>query len=284
MRGSRSQPYPRAQVARLIEILTDKRQRIGSFASALAQRPCAATASDGWNVFDGWDEVLVLLEELGFPPTFYSRLKTFQEDARTMVVKLLASDGARHDPAFHEAMLKVFGDDFPTPGASDVEHTALQRARQDRAAYRLELNGEFIDGLLARLRSVPTVADDNGGQRSAGVPTSSERSSTRTRRQEKAKLLREAKHKLVVKYLEDEPSLRELTYENLSAALAKKGLKVNPAFLSRNLRDTKFDRGRARGNPHRAAAGKDEREGVAVDDAADLSEPEAWTMPDDPES
>jgi hypothetical protein len=120
-----------------------------------------------------------------------------------------------------------------------------------------------------------------GGQGGAGASTSSARSSARTQRQEKANLLREAKLKLVVKYLEDEPPLHDLTYEKLSAALKTKGVSVNPAFLSRNLRNTKYDRGRVRGNPHRAAAGKGEREGVAVDGPADLSEVEAWTMPDD---
>lgn len=126
-----------------------------------------------------------------------------------------------------------------------------------------------------------TEADANAaGQCREGATTNDERRSARTQRQEKANLLREAKLKLVEKYLDDEPTLRDLDYRGLSAVLKQKGLLVNPSFLSRNLRNTKYDRGRASGNPHRAAPGNGEREAVAVDDAADLSELDAWTTPD----
>jgi hypothetical protein len=129
----------------------------------MAQRPCAATTVGGWKTFEGMDEAIVLLEEMGFGPTFGGRLKALQEDARTMVVKVRACDGARDDPAFHATMLKLFGHDFPTPGVSAEEHSRLQSARQDRAAYRLVLGEDFIGGLIARLRSVPTIADGRSG-------------------------------------------------------------------------------------------------------------------------
>lgn len=99
---------------------------------------------------------------------------------------------------------------------------------------------------------------------------------------EEKKLTKQATLDRVKKYLDDEPDLRELGYRELSSALNAKGLKaVNPTFLSVNLRNTKYDRGRARGNPHRAA-GKGEREAVAVDDPPDQPGLEAWIMPDDP--
>jgi hypothetical protein len=155
------------------------------------------------------------------------------------------------------------------PRLSDDDRSGIEHILEDVAA-----------DLTRRCGDDATVSD--AGQGGAGATTSNERPSTRTKRQEKASLLREAKLKLVLKYLEDEPSLRDLDYRRLSAALKPKGVSVNPAFLSRNLRDTEYDRGRARGNPHRAAPGKGEREAVAVDDPADFSKLDAWTMPDDP--
>lgn len=159
MRRAASQPYRRAQVARLIEILAGIEQGVDSFSTELVESPPDLTFDSGCKAFEGVDEACAMLDELGMP-TISRRLKAFQLDASIVVFKLAASDCARGDPRFHTFMLKVFGDDF-APGRSEEEHAWLQRDRRMLAGDRLERCKEFVRGLIARLRSVPTAADDN---------------------------------------------------------------------------------------------------------------------------
>jgi len=66
VRRAASQPYPSAQVARLIEILVGFDQRVNSF---------FAVVGGGWQPCENVDEAIVLLDELGFPRTTSRRLK-----------------------------------------------------------------------------------------------------------------------------------------------------------------------------------------------------------------
>ena len=66
MKSSRSQPYPRAQVARLIEVLAGFERRTNSVLAVLA---------GGAESFEGVEEALALLKVVGVPPIFSSRLK-----------------------------------------------------------------------------------------------------------------------------------------------------------------------------------------------------------------
>lgn len=134
-----------------------------------------------------------------------------------------------------------------------------------------------VDAILSQMRAEYDLAGAGGAD------------SKRKTRKHKAdagnRLKADAKRDVVLQWLNDRGRF-DGSYQQMSEALKKeRNLEVSASTLSRYLKGTKYHR--MHGNPSQAARkhGKvgEEREAVSREgDPADLSDTDAWTMPDDP--
>lgn len=173
------------------------------------------------------------------------------------------------------------------PGlATHGQHTRCRKGRVYRR--RILIDGVEVDASISQF--LPPAdwtlrLTTEGVEATESFLSSGEngKGATRSRRHQSdsgGKLKADVKRTIVLEFLEKCGGW-DGTLIGLSAELKrKKTLSISASTLSRYLRGTKYDR---KGKPRRAPKGKAQREAVSDDlGPADLSDHDAWTIPDDP--
>lgn len=183
------------------------------------------------------------------------------------------------------ARMFLADDDPETTRSSDAKAafedlTKVFRETRDRAPDQ-GLDAKTLQRVRVDLRLIGGVeqkVENRAGSRAVD-PGKSGRSH---KRDSGNRLKRDAKRELVLSFLRDRGESDGTLAELCEELKKKRGLKVSTSTMCRYLKGTDYER---RGNPHRAARAPGKRsyetEAVAAGGADDLSDIDAYTMPDD---
>ena len=155
-------------------------------------------------------------------------------------------------------------------------------ARDWREEERVK-DGETIDLKFCCLL-LSEIIDEESEAMSANQGDSNRSPTKRKHRKHKAdagnKLKKESKKEIVLRYLQQNPHDITLPLGELAEKIDRDtGLKLSKSTLSRYLKELNCQP--RRGNPHRAAKGKGEREPIADEGAADMPDIDAYTAGED---
>lgn len=165
-------PYPPTQVARLCQILTDIANRVKALQDQVSESPVsvnshgsALTATQ--RAFDGVEQAIVSLTELGFSQETIGRLKSWRGQIMGFYAQLLVSDLAQEDP---DSVAETYAtlESFLPPGTNAKEHEQLQRSRRITGDVDVNEFRKFIAGLVGHLKSLPTTPADEGPSSGVG--------------------------------------------------------------------------------------------------------------------